>query len=114
MDYFAYSGSPVSPWHGIGSAFETSPGVFENRFFYVVLALFLISWAAGFVLLSGQGMKAAVSVALASVAVFILAIIGVATPAIMGTLLALSVAIALALRYTYPICRQLCSHLKLV
>jgi len=100
MDYFTYPGSPVSSWHGIGSAFQSpSPGVFENRFFYVVLTLFILSWAVGFVLLSGQGTKAALPIVLASAVVFMLSIIGILTPAIMGTLLVPSVAIALALRY---------------
>jgi len=97
---FAYSGSAVWPWHGIGSAFQpAAPGVFENRLFYLSLSLFLLSWAAGFCLLSGSGARAAPGVAIASAAIFLLSINGIITLPMMGALLVLSAVIALALRY---------------
>lgn len=89
-------------WHGVAASFHfAGPAVVENRLFYAVLALFLLSWLAALLLAADAfppPIPLAAALLLSSAAVFLLAANGTLAPAALGTLMVLSFVVVVAMR----------------
>ncbi|MFH0737217.1 MAG: hypothetical protein V1827_01210 [Candidatus Micrarchaeota archaeon] len=83
-----FEGEPLSPWHGFASYFRyTGPGRLENTLFPPLLALFLLAWGIGIVLVIGLDLRLAGLLAFTAIALFFLISGGTLRPIHIGVLL---------------------------
>ncbi len=100
--FLEMDGAPPAPWHGIANAFPASSGRIDNRLFYGVLGLLLLSWLVCMSVLAEPAAPQSALLVLLSLCIFVLVADGALRPAGLGWALALSFAVSLAVRMRRP------------